>query len=79
QWMDYLRWYRRVLDLDVANEHTLDTVLPRADGLVELRMTTPAGALRVMARRVVLATGRDGLGGPLLPAFAQDLPRHLWA
>lgn len=79
QWMDYLRWYRQVLDLDVANEHTVDTVLPRADGLVELRMTTPAGPLRVMARRVVLATGRDGLGGALLPAFAQDLPRHLWA
>lgn len=75
QWMDYLRWYRRVLALDVRNDHRVDLVLPRADGLVELRMTAPQGPLRVLARRVVLATGRDGLGGAYLPPFAQTLTR----
>jgi cation diffusion facilitator CzcD-associated flavoprotein CzcO len=73
QWMDYLRWYRSVLKLDVRNGHRVDLVLPRADGLVEVRMTAPQGPVRVLARRVVLATGRDGLGGAYLPAFAQAL------
>ena len=31
------------------------------------------------ARRVVLATGRDGLGGPYLPDFVNRLPRDRWA
>ena len=38
QWMDYLRWYRRVLQLRVHNEHRVTDVLPRADGLVELHL-----------------------------------------
>lgn len=79
QWMDYLRWYRKVTELDIANEHQIDALLPRADGMVELRMRTPHGSRRVMARRVVLATGRDGLGGPQVPDFVRALPRHLWA
>ncbi|AMP00236.1 FAD binding domain protein [Collimonas arenae] len=79
QWMDYLRWYRRVLALDVRNQHRVEAILPRADGVVELRVATPAGVTTVLARRVVLATGRDGLGGAYLPSFASDLPRRRWA
>ncbi|MBB1635558.1 NAD(P)-binding domain-containing protein [Cupriavidus sp. UME77] len=79
QWMDYLRWYRRVLDLDVRNEHVVERVVPRPDGMVALEIRSPAGALSVLARRVVLATGRDGLGGAHVPPFAQDLPRSRWA
>lgn len=78
-WMEYLIWYRRVLALDVRNEHAVEAVVPRGDGLVELHMRTPEGPLRVMARRVVLATGRDGLGGPSLPSFLDGVPRELWA
>jgi len=79
QWMDYLRWYRRVLGLDIRNGHDVTRVLPRADGLVALELRTPAGAHTVLARRVVLATGRDGLGGAYVPPFAQALPRAAWA
>ncbi|WER47582.1 NAD(P)/FAD-dependent oxidoreductase [Cupriavidus sp. WKF15] len=79
QWMDYLRWYRQVLGLDIRNDHRVDQVLPRADGLVALSMTTPDGARTVLARRVVLATGRDGLGGACVPPVAEGLPRALWA
>ncbi len=79
QWMDYLRWYRRVLELDIRNEHVVEAVLPRADGLVALRMRTPDGETTVYARRVVLATGRDGLGGAWVPPVAAGLPRRLWA
>lgn len=79
QWMDYLRWYRRVTGADVRNNTAVTLIQPRADGLVRLDLDTPAGASSVLARRVVLATGRDGLGGPAIPGFMQGLPRHLWA
>ncbi|MGH8788832.1 MAG: FAD-dependent oxidoreductase [Cupriavidus necator] len=79
QWMDYLRWYRQVLALDIHNEHQVDAIVPRPDGLVALSMQTPDGPQTVLARRVVLATGRDGLGGAYVPPVADTLPRHLWA
>ena len=80
QWMDYLRWYRKVLELNVNNEHTLLAVRPRgADGVVQLDMQTPQGPRKVLARHVVLATGRDGLGGAWVPPISEKLPRHLWA
>ena len=79
QWMDYLRWYRRVLGLDVRNEHRVLAVLPRADGLVRLDIESPAGRHAVLTRRVVLATGRDGLGGAYVPGFAHKIPRARWA
>ncbi|QYY33014.1 MULTISPECIES: NAD(P)-binding domain-containing protein [Cupriavidus] len=79
QWMDYLRWYRQVLDLDIRNAHRVEQVLPRADGLVALSMVAPEGPRTVLARRVVLATGRDGLGGAYVPPLAENLPRKLWA
>jgi cation diffusion facilitator CzcD-associated flavoprotein CzcO len=79
QWMDYLRWYRKVMDLDIRNDHRMELIRPRADGLVELHITSPSGKSVVLARRVVLATGRDGLGGALVPPLADSLPRALWA
>ena len=79
QWMDYLRWFRRVMHLDIRNEHRVLAVLPRADGVVELKLASPQGESSVLARRVVLATGRDGLGGAYVPDFAKKLPRNRWA
>jgi cation diffusion facilitator CzcD-associated flavoprotein CzcO len=90
QWMDYLRWYRRVMAVDISNEHTVEAIVPRDDGLVALTIRAPLAAdgdtaaatsdtFTVYARHVVLATGRDGLGGPALPPFIAGLPRDKWA
>lgn len=79
QWMDYLRWYRRVMSVDVRNDTAITAIAPRADGKVLLDLQTPGGASRTLARRVVLATGRDGLGGPAIPAFVRALDRTRWA
>ncbi|WP_230681490.1 TolC family protein, partial [Paracidovorax cattleyae] len=79
QWMDYLRWYRRVTRADVRNGHAVTAVQPRGDGLVEVQVRTGAGTTAWFARRVVLATGRDGLGGPQIPAFMQGVGRSRWA
>jgi cation diffusion facilitator CzcD-associated flavoprotein CzcO len=81
QWADYLRWYRQVLALDVRNLQRVTDLRPRADGTVELHLADDAQggrAYMVLARHVVLATGRDGLGGPWVPAWAADIPRERW-
>ena len=77
QWMDYLRWYRRMIDVPVENGTELIDI--GGDGeLVLLTLRSSAGVHRVAARRVVLATGRDGLGGPYTPEIFRGLdPRFV--
>jgi len=118
QWMAYLRWYRRVMKVDIRNDQQVEKIVPRDDGLIALTIrelhrtpnkqtamatwgvddaagnATNAAAndaannihtaaenasYVVLTRRVVLATGRDGLGGPSVPSFVETLPRKLWA
>jgi FAD-dependent urate hydroxylase len=77
-WMDYLRWYRQVLASPVENGVRVTAIEPEA-GLYRLSVEGAATGGTVHARRVVLATGRDGLGGPYIPEFARGLPRHVVA
>jgi cation diffusion facilitator CzcD-associated flavoprotein CzcO len=78
-WMDYLRWYRDVLEIPVENEVELLQVRPE-DGLLRLDLGGKAAREPVMrARKLIMATGREGLGRPAIPAFVQDLPRSRWA
>jgi cation diffusion facilitator CzcD-associated flavoprotein CzcO len=76
-WMDYLMWYRRVLDLPVENGVAVTGIAP-LDGLLRLEL---AGAREGLAlcRKLVLATGRAGLGKTSLPDFIAGLPRQFWA
>jgi cation diffusion facilitator CzcD-associated flavoprotein CzcO len=78
QWMDYLRWYRRVMNISVHNKHRVQNIVPQGDH-VELKVLGPDGLATVYARRVVLATGRAGLGGAYVPPFMQNVPRQRWA
>ena len=75
--MDYLRWYRRVLSIPVENRVSVDRIKPEGD-LLRLSLS---GAVTgtVLTRKLVLATGRDGLGEPNIPGFVDDLSSHLWA
>ncbi len=77
QWMDYLRWYRCMIDVPIANETEMTGLKGRGD-FVELALNSPAGTARVAARRVILANGRDGLGGAFVPALFRDLDRRVW-
>ena len=81
QWMDYLVWYRRVMGVDVRNGMAVTAIRPLPDATgVRLDLRSPEGERSsVLARRLVLATGRDGLGGPAVPAFVNALPRSKWA
>lgn len=73
-WMEYLVWYRKVLDLPVENDTTVNSVALRDDGLIELTSVVGGAIEKRLARRVVLATGIDGLGTPGLPEVAANIP-----
>ncbi|MER5173045.1 NAD(P)/FAD-dependent oxidoreductase [Thioclava kandeliae] len=73
QWMDYLRWYRRVLALPVRNDIRLVDLRDKG-ALLSATLEGPKGQRQVLARRVVLATGRSGLGGGAMPDMLRALP-----
>ncbi|MFA3918929.1 NAD(P)-binding domain-containing protein [Ruegeria hyattellae] len=76
-WMDYLCWYRKVLGIPVENGVSVDRVEPEGD---LLRLTVSgAQSGEILTRKLVFATGRDGTGGPNIPDFIKEVPRHLWA
>jgi cation diffusion facilitator CzcD-associated flavoprotein CzcO len=79
QWLDYLRWYRRMVDLPIENGVELVDFGPASDGTLLLTLQDGRGERRVAARRLVLATGRDGLGGPFIPELFRALPKARWA
>lgn len=76
-WMAYLRWYRRVLDLPVRNGAKLTLIEPLGDDMHRLHLAE-GGPL--LARKVVLATGIEG-GGEwhTPPMIAASLPRDRYA
>lgn len=77
QWMDYLVWYRQVLDLPVRNGVRM-TAISAVDDLIAIDLSG-AETGRVLTRRLVLATGRSGLGGFAVPDFLQGVDRRFWA
>lgn len=77
QWMDYLVWYRKVLDLPVRNDVRM-TGISFVDGLIAIDIEG-AETGRVLTRRLVLATGRSGLGGFAVPDFLNGVDRKYWA
>lgn len=81
EWMSYLRWYRKVLNLPVINEVKLALVEPAAEGIHRLHIGGPgAPGAYLLARKVVLATGIQGGGEWHVPPMIADaLPRRLYA
>ncbi len=66
-WMDYLVWYRRVLDLPVENGVRLTKIAPAGHGLDLGLEHTDGREETVAARKLVLATGREGQARPRIP------------
>jgi cation diffusion facilitator CzcD-associated flavoprotein CzcO len=68
-WRDYLLWVRDTVGVAVENGVRLLS-LGDADGLVQAALQRADGQQEtVLARKVVLALGRDGSGGPRWPHF----------
>ncbi len=78
-WMDYLNWYREVMEIPVENGIDVTRVKPRPDGLLELEVSGGAQP-SIITRKLVMATGRDGLGEPTIPDFVKGMERlKSWA
>jgi cation diffusion facilitator CzcD-associated flavoprotein CzcO len=77
QWMDYLSWYREVLDLPVHHGVRVERIRPLDRGErcgFGVRVHQHGGAHTLSARKVVLAMGRESLARARIPApFRQDL------
>ena len=78
-WMDYLNWYRDILSIPVENNTEVTCVRPREDGLLDLEIANGSKP-SIVTRKVVMATGRDGMGEPTIPDFINNLERYRdWA
>ncbi|WP_416151905.1 NAD(P)-binding domain-containing protein [Salipaludibacillus sp. HK11] len=80
-WMNYLRWYREVLNLPVMNEVKLQLIDPVEEGIHRLHIEGPAAPSPVLlARKVILATGIQGGGEWHVPSMiTENLPSHLYS
>ncbi len=78
-WQDYLLWFRRVTGIPVRNGVAAGAITPARtdDGLPCLRIESSEGPL--LARKVVIATGQEGVGAWWMPEFVSALPRPLRA
>ena len=75
-WNDYLMWFRRVTGIPVRNGVTAGAITPITtdDGLPAFAVQTTDGVMH--ARKVVLATGQEGIGGWWMPEAIAALPRE---
>jgi cation diffusion facilitator CzcD-associated flavoprotein CzcO len=67
-WVAYLSWLQAMLRLPVQHETEVLALAP-TDEYVEVRCRRAGTEETILARHVVLATGRAGAGGSHLPAF----------
>jgi FAD-dependent urate hydroxylase len=72
-WADYLAWYAHVTGLPVRNEIRV-TDISEAGDLLKIQAATPAGDETLYTRKVVLATGQEGMGGWTIPEPFAALP-----
>lgn len=73
-WADYLAWYRRVLELPVRNGCEVVDIAPAADGLLRATVRSRDGDALLYARKIVLATGQEGMGDWSIPEPLRHLP-----
>ena len=74
-WGHYLLWVRDVIGLEVENGTQVTSITPAGDLLAAELVTPATGARRLVhARKIVLATGQDGMGGWWMPPEVEALP-----
>ncbi|MBL0898966.1 MAG: NAD(P)/FAD-dependent oxidoreductase [Reyranella sp.] len=74
-WLSYLLWVRKVVDLEVENGVSLLSVAPAGE-LLEVQLSTGE---TIFVRKLVMANGRDGSGGfrwPSFPSFDPNDPKR---
>jgi cation diffusion facilitator CzcD-associated flavoprotein CzcO len=73
-WAEYLLWLRRTIGLPVRNSCELLEIAPSSDGLLVARVKRADVVETLYARKIVLATGQEGMGGWMIPEQLRELP-----
>jgi cation diffusion facilitator CzcD-associated flavoprotein CzcO len=76
-WADYLLWYRKVLDLPVRNDCEVLDIAAAENGLLAVTVRSTRGKEILHARKIVLATGQEGMGGWSIPEPLNHLPSSM--
>jgi cation diffusion facilitator CzcD-associated flavoprotein CzcO len=78
-WAEYLLWFRRAVKLPVRNACELLEIAPAAGGLLAALVERADGVETLYARKIVLATGQEGMGDWMIPEPLRGLPTTLLA
>jgi cation diffusion facilitator CzcD-associated flavoprotein CzcO len=79
-WAEYLLWMREVTAIPVRNRVEAMDITPAADDLIAVTVQGDGGNRETLhARKLVLATGMEGMGGWWMPDFVSALPNYLRA
>ncbi|MCX5041862.1 NAD(P)-binding domain-containing protein [Aldersonia sp. NBC_00410] len=78
-WADYLTWFREQVGVEVRWGVRVSSVEPIATGRIRLHLATADRTWTEDTRKLVLATGVSGTGGPHLPRVLSELPEHRYA
>jgi cation diffusion facilitator CzcD-associated flavoprotein CzcO len=76
-WAEYLLWFRRVVVVPVRNGCEVVEIAPAAGGLLAATVQSTAGVEILYARKIVLATGQEGMGDWIIPEPLRHLPSSL--
>ncbi len=79
-WAAYLKWFHGIINVPVRYRVRLDRIEPTAEGHFRLHLVDNGVEKIETARKVLLANGVIGCGGPYTPPIIADhLPKHLYA
>jgi cation diffusion facilitator CzcD-associated flavoprotein CzcO len=76
-WADYINWFRETTGTEIRYRTRLIEIEPQGD-LLRLHLESDGTRRVETARKLVLATGYAGAGGPNLPEFIRALPAEVW-
>lgn len=77
-WADYVDWFRRQVGVEPRRGVRVTDLSPSDSGIT-LHLEQDGRSWTERARKVVLATGVSGTGGPYVPAVLHGLDEQLWA
>ena len=78
-WAEYLLFVRAAVGVPVRNGIDVVDLAPAGDLIAATTIDEGGRAEVLHARKILLATGQDGMGRWWLPDFVEALPRHLRA
>jgi cation diffusion facilitator CzcD-associated flavoprotein CzcO len=73
-WVDYLMWFRRIVGVPVRNGCDVLDIAPAENGLLAATVQSDSGIETLHARKIVLATGQEGMGDWIMPEPLRHLP-----